>query len=257
MPEPNIPKDTKTSDKKTDQSTKSTEQVVKPTEQPAEKKDDITPILKEVEAAIVVIKVYPVASKEDAKNEAVEKIVKTFNSGNDTVKQLILYMMHENLAQTIEMKIMHTFDYFKAKNPAQEPAQLRMNVYRAMFNYNTSIEGIVELIKILARLRGDDSAKLLTYHFTHLCTYESEANHMMRSAILEALGTSESLYALRALIDYAKYGDSERMLNRIVRALAKWNDKVDLLKISEKEKTELKKELQEIMTNDLGGAHYG
>ncbi len=243
LPEPNIPKDKKTEEKKQEMET--------------EKKEDLTPILKEIEGALLIIKVYPVASKTEAKNEAIEKLVKTFNSGNDTVKQLILYMMHESLAQSIEMKIMHTFDYFKAKYPTQDPAQLRMNVYRAMFNYNTSIEGINELVRVLARLKGDDAAKLLTYHFTHLCSHESETNHMIRAAVLEALGDSESHYALKALLEYAKCGDGERTLNRVVRALSKWNDNVDSLKISEKEKQEIKKELKEIMTSDLGGAHYG
>ncbi len=249
LPENNVQKENKIEEKKS--------QAVQSTNQTTEKKDDLTPILKEVETAMIAIKLYPVAAKDDAKNEAIEKIVKTYNSENDTIKQLILYMVHENLAQTIEMKIMHTYEYFKAKNPTQEPAQLRMNVYRSMFNYNTSIEGINELVRMLARLKGDDAAKLLTYHFTHLSSNESETSHMIRAAILESLGNSESIYALRALLEYAKSGDSERTLNRVVRSLRTWNEKLETVKIPEKEKSQIKKELQEIMTSDLGGAHYG
>jgi hypothetical protein len=215
-------------------------------------------VIKEIEGALFAVKFYPVAVDEKSKKEAVAKLESIYEKGNDTVRQLLLYMIHELIATTVELKVMHTYDYFKAKNPAQDAAQVRIQVYRAMFNYNTSIEGLIEVIRLLGRLKGgDDAAKLLTYHFSHLCAMENEASHMIRAAILETLGESESQYALRALLEYAQYTDSERTFGRIVSALSDWEEKVGGLKIPDSEKEHIRGRLKEIITSDFGGSHYG
>ncbi|MEW6721683.1 MAG: hypothetical protein AB1324_00310 [Candidatus Micrarchaeota archaeon] len=214
--------------------------------------------MKDIESALFAVKFYPVAVSEQAKNEALGKLEGIYASGGETVRQLMLYMLHEILVTSNELKIMHGTDYFKMKNPQQEPAQLRIGVYRAMFNYNTSLEGLIEVIRLLGRLKGsDDAAKLLTYHFSHLAAAENEANHMLRSAILETLGECESQYALRSLLEYAKFTDSERSFGRIVSALQKWEERVDSLRISDSEKAKIREQLKEIITSDFGGSHYG
>ncbi len=214
--------------------------------------------MKEIEGALFAIKFYPVAVDEKSKDEAVEKLTTAYNKGSETIRQLIIYMIHEALAASAELKLMHNFEYAKAKNPALDQTQLRMSVYRSMFNYNTSLEGLVEMVRLLGTLKGsDDAAKLLTYHFSHMCSAENEANHMLRAAILEALGKSDSHYALKSLLEYARYSDNERMFQRIIGALVDWDEKIDKLKIPEKEKKKLRENLQELMTKDRGGTHYG
>jgi hypothetical protein len=74
---------------------------------------------------------------------------------------------------------------------------------------------------------------------------------------LDALGASESRYALLTLLEYARYTDNERVFNRIVNALVTWEDKVAGLKIPEKEKTQIRDKLKEIITSEFGGSHYG
>jgi hypothetical protein len=220
---------------------------------------EVAAAVKEMEGAFFAVKFYPVAVNEDSKNEALKKLEKIYNEGSDTVRQLVLYMIHENLAQSVELRVMHTYDYFKAKNANQDPAQIRMSVYRSMFNYHTSLEGLIEFIRLLGRLRGgDDSAKLLTYHFSHLGFQENPAHHILRGAIIEALGKSESRYALNALLDYAKYDDNEQAFQRVVGALAEWDGKIETLKLSDLEKEKLRAKLQEVMTRQVGGeTHYG
>ncbi len=219
---------------------------------------EVAAAVKDMESAFFAVKFYPVAVNEDSKNDALKKLEKIYNEGSDTVRQLLLYMVHENLAQSVELRVVHTYDYFKAKNPTQDPAQIRMSVYRSMFNYHTSLEGLIEFVRLLGRLRGgDDSAKLLTYHFSHLGFQENPSHHMMRAAIIEALGKSESRYALNALLDYAKYDDNEQAFQRVVTALAEWDGKIDTLKLSDKEKEGLRTKLQEVMTRQVGGeTHY-
>jgi hypothetical protein len=213
--------------------------------------------VKNIEKAVFAIRFYPVAVDEEAKKKAMEDLVEIHNKGNDTIRQMVLYMVHENLSKASEFKITHTFDYFKSKSPMTEPSKLRMKVYRAMFNYNTSIEGTSDLIRLLSRLEGNDAAKLLTYHYSRAITHENECNHILRAAIIEALGKSESQYALKALLEYAKYSESERTLNRLLGALIEWENKIDKLKISKKQKESLKAELHEVMAKEPGGMHYG
>ena len=233
---------------------------------PEEKKDgakaatdeEMAAVVKEIETAMFAVKFYPVAVDEASKDEAADKLVKIYNQGNDTVRQLLLYMVHETLATSSELKMVHTFEYFKARNPTMDPAQLRMSVYRAMFNYNTSLEGLAEIIRLLGRLKGsDDATKLLTYHFSHLCSAESESTHMLRAVIIDTLGKSDSHYALKSLLEYAKYTDNEHLFNRVVSALVEWEEKIDRLKITDKEKEKLRSKLQEVVTKEARGSHYG
>lgn len=224
------------------------------------KKDELVTdgVVKDIEKAILTIRFYPVAADIKSKEEAFERIISAYSSGNEMTRQLILYLIHEQLSYSIELRTMHNFEYFKARQPNAEPCQLRLNVYHSMFNYNTSIEGLIEFIHLLGKLEGnEDSSKVLTSHFTHLATYESETNQMLRAAILETLGESKSLYAFRTLLAYARYCDNERTFHRIVNALFKWEEKIDGLKISDKEKENLKSELKEVVSSEFAENHYG
>lgn len=224
---------------------------------PTEEQQKTMATLKEIESALFALKFYPVAVKEQAKDEAAAKLMDIYAKGNETVRQMLLYMIHEVLATSAELKIMHTHDYFKMKNPGVDPSQLRVNVYRAMFNYNTSLEGLTELIRLLGKFKGsDDAIKVLTYHFSHLASAENEAHHILRGAILETLGECESKYAFYALLDYARYTDSERTFDRVVSALTKWETKMEKLDIPEHRKHELRLKLKEIIASDFGGSHY-
>lgn len=220
-------------------------------------KQEMAAALKEMEGAMHEIRFFPVAVDRARKDAALSRLESIYRKGNDTVRQMLLYMAHESLATSMELKAMHTPDFFRAKNPGQDASQLRISVYRAMFNYNTSIEGLAEIVRLLGRLGGDDSAKLLTYHFSHLAAMENEANHMLRSAILGALGESDSLYALHALLEYARYTDSERTFNRVVGALTDWEDKLEDIRMPPKEKKEIRERLKEIVAREFGASHYG
>ena len=227
-------------------------------EKPKTKEDKrISGIVKDLEGAFVEIRFYPVASSEKEKNEAKKKILSQYEKGDNTARQLILYMFHENLAHTAGMKLMQNFEFFKRKFPNIEPPKVRMQVYRAMFHYDNSLEGIIELIKMLGEMEGDDAAKLLSYHLSFSVNAEFEINHILRNAIIEALGESNSLYSLNVLMSYARYAENEKMLNRIAAALANWSRKIDILKIPASEKEKARKRLEEVLTSEFMGSHYG
>ncbi len=212
--------------------------------------------IKELEQAFFAFKFYPVAVKDAEKEDAIRHIIDLYKKEDETIRQLILYMVHEALSQSADLKTMYNFDFYKRKAPTADTAQVRMNVYRAMFNYHFSLEGLFELVRLLGRLPGDDAAKVLSYHLSYLLVIEVEGTHMLRNVIIETLGDCESEYALRCLLDYAKYTDNERMLQRIASALVKWTEKIDHLKMPAREKSVLKTKLEQVLTLEFGDTHY-
>ena len=227
----------------------------KPKDKTQDQKEADTKV-KELEQLIFSIKFYPVAVSKEAKETSVKKIIEEYNLGNDNVKQLLLYMIHEHISQVADLKIMHNFDFFRKKFPNLEPLQTRLNVYRSMFNYNFSIEGLCELVSLLGRLSGDDAAKLLTYHFTYLAFVETDSTNILKNAVIDSLGDSNSIYAFESLISYAKYSDNERLLQRVGASLSKWSDKVDSLNLSEEKKNEIITNLASVTLPNFKENHY-
>jgi len=224
-----------------------------------EKKDEtVNSAVKELEKNMFSIRFYPVAVDEQTKEDAIKNIKRIYKEGNETVRQLLLFMLHENISEFIEFRVVHNFEFMKNKNPDADPTRLRMDIYKKMFNYNTSIEGIMEIISILGSLdEGNDSAKVLTYHYARLCAWESEASMLLRNAIIETLGKSSSTYALDALIKYANNTDNERTFNRLSRALEKWEGRLEGIKMPDSKKSRYRKDLKEVLTSKFGGSHYG
>ncbi|MFH1221481.1 MAG: hypothetical protein V1492_00160 [Candidatus Micrarchaeota archaeon] len=228
----------------------------KPQEKPADTSVDAA--VKEIEKNLFAIKFYPVAVDLDSKTEGMQNILKIYKEGNETVRQLLIFMLHEAVSQYYDFKTVHVYDYFKAKNPQEDPTKLRMDVYRSIFNYNTSLEGIIDMILLLGKMSdNDDAAKVLTYHYARTSSIETEAHVMLRNVILDSLGDSDSPYALTALLKYARYTDSERTLPRIQLAVDKWSRKLETLKMNEKRKQQLKHELDDVLIKEFGKTHYG
>jgi HEAT repeat protein len=204
--------------------------------------------LKSIERAMLSVRLHPVAVDEETKNKDLEKIKKIYSKGNDSVRQHIITLIREDLTKVTELRNLNNFDFYKAKYPKADPGQIRMNIYKDMFNSNTSIEGLIALIHLLGELDGPAPAKLLTHLFTHFCSGEIEVNRILRNASIDALGKSKSPYALNALIKFAQHSDNEKILARLSGALVEWDDKLGSLKIKNKEK--LKHHLREVLTRE-------
>jgi len=215
--------------------------------------------LQKLEKAFFSIKFYPVAVKEKDMKDAISEIHKLYSAGDEPTKQMVIYFIHDFLSASVQLKFMQNQEFFQMKNRNSDLGQVRMDVYRAMFNYNTSLEGLIAMIGLLASLDSgnSDNVKLLTYHYSHLSTIENEASRTLRNAILDALGECDSEYALNALLNYAKYTDDERILNRLAASLSVWMKKIEELKISEKDRRRISSKLQQVLSKELGSSHYG
>ena len=214
-------------------------------------------LVREIERSLRSIKLYPVAVGLEAKNSALDGVAKAYSRGGDSVRQHTLFLINETVSQVSELKSLKAYEHFRLKSPKLSPGAIRMGVYREMFDYNTSVEGVAELILLLGRLEGDEPAKLLTHFFSVFCSMESETNRMLRNAAIEALGDSESKYALDALLEYARLSDSDRLFGRLVASLALWAGRIDKLDMKEPDKQEIKEELKDLMAKEEKPTQYG
>jgi hypothetical protein len=215
------------------------------------------PLLKEIEKAMRSVKLYPVAVNAAAKDAAVEALRKAYSKGGDSVRQHVLFLINEMVAQASDLRVMKTYEHFRQKSPKQAPGSLRMSVYREMFDYTSSVEGLAELVLLLGELEGDEPAKLLSHFFSSLCASDSELNRMLRNASIEALGSSDSPYALKALMDYARLTDSDKLFGRMVGALSEWAGKIDTLELPAADKGEMKEDLKDLMAKEEKPTQYG
>jgi hypothetical protein len=212
-------------------------------------------VFREIDRCVAAIILYPISSKEEAKNAAMENLVKIYTKGNDAIRQHFLSVIQENIFY--DMKVNQTYDYCRTKNPKVSPIAIKSSVLHGMFDYNSSTEGIAELIGLLGELNGHEAAKLLTRLFSHFCSVNSEADRMLRNAIIEALGDSNSSYSLNALITYARLTDNDTLFGRLVSSLAVWSEKIDSLDLPAEKKLELKEELKFLMAKEEKPTQYG
>ncbi len=211
----------------------------------------------EVNDAMLKFNMYPVAAKEGAKDDALAALKRLYKEGDPSLRQIILYVLHETFSQFAEYRIAKNLDYFRKKLPQAEASQHRLHVYRSMFNYSSSLEGLIEIVDLLSELGDDDSAKVLTHQFSFLCAYDnSEAARILRGAVVDALGKSDSVYALKALLSYVRNVENEQLGGRIISSIVEWKEKVHRLKLGQKEKDELMKKINDVVLMEREEGHY-
>lgn len=194
------------------------------------------------------LKYYPVALEESKKESTLSALLEKYKKGEDYYKQTFLYIAYETLVQFSDYREPRNYGFYQKLNPQEKAQRLKLNVYRTMFDYSSSLEGMLELISLLGKINDVPSAKLLTHLFMYYGSRDSLNFKLLRTAVIIALGESNSLYALKSLLSYIKYVDSEDLLNRVIDAIIKWDEKIETLGLPEKETQKLKKELKEILT---------
>ncbi len=200
------------------------------------------------ERAMIEFFLYPVAKNRMEREAAKKVMVESYLRGDDIVKQFILFLAHEQLSRSAGMKTMHNFAHYRKVLPKETGGEnIRKAVYRSIFNYTTSIEGLVELTEFLGELGDTGAAKLLSYHLSYYSSMDSPALQVLRNATLDALMHCNSPYALEALLSYAKYSERNE---RAMYALRGWEKKLEHSELSSEEKEYYEKALAEVF---IGG----
>ena len=201
-------------------------------------------LMEPAERAMIEFFLYPVAKNRMEKEAAKKIMVESYVRGDEVVKQFILFLAHEQLSRAAGIKVMHNFSHYRKMLPKEAKAgDVRKAVYRTVFNYTTSIEGLAELIGFLGELGDAAASKLLSYHLSYYSSMDSPALQVLRNATLDALMHCESVYALEALLSYAKYGEHNE---RARYALKEWGNKLDNAGLPKEEKNFYAKQIAEV-----------
>ncbi len=198
------------------------------------------------ERAMIDFFLYPIAKNRGEKEAAKKVMVESYVRGDDVVKQFILFLAHEQLSRAAGIKTMHNFGHYrKMMGKDTNPGEVRKAVYRTIFNYTTSLEGLTELIGFIGELGDNGAAKLLSYHLSYYSAMEAPALQVLRNATIDALRECNSPYALDALLSYAKYGEKT---DRALYALKKWDEKLDKVEMGPEEKKFYAKQMAELFS---------
>lgn len=197
------------------------------------------------ERAMVDFFLYPVAKNRMEKEAAKKVILECYKKGDDVVKQFILFLAHEQLSRVAGLRMMHNFAHFRKELPKEaDVGEVRKAVYRSMFNYTTSTEGIAELVNLLGQIGDDAAAKLISYHLSYYGAYDGPAMQILRNACMEALKNCNSHYALEILLNNARYSERNE---RALYALSEWKNKIDHVKMAPEERKMYRKQIEELL----------
>ena len=198
------------------------------------------------ERAMIEYFLYPIAKNRGEKEAAKKVMVESYVRGDEVVKQFILFLAHEQLSRAAGIKTMHNFGHYrKMMGKETNPGEVRKAVYRTIFNYTTSLEGLTELIGFIGELGDAGAAKLLSYHLSYYSAMEAPALQVLRNATIDSLRECDSPYALDALLSYAKYGEKN---DRALYALKKWDEKLDKIEMGAEEKKFYEKQIAELFS---------
>lgn len=213
------------------------------------KKDEkqIEKELKEINQLFATLNFYPVAVNRIRWEETKQELLKKYRKGKDYVQQNILHLIYENITQYSEYNTAANYNFFKSRHPNETPAKLKLAVYKSMFNYNSSLEGAIDLISLLGEIGDLPASKLLTHLFNYFSGIDSERFKTLRNSVIFALGKCSSTYALSSLLSYTEVIDSERLFQRIADSLIKWEEKLPSLNLPPEEKLKLRKHLNEFL----------
>ena len=196
------------------------------------------------ERGMIEFFLYPVAKNRMDREAAKKVMVESYVHGDEVVKQFILFLAHEQLSRAAGLKAMHNFAHYRKMLPKDAGGDtIRKAVYRSIFNYTTSIEGLVGLLGFLGELGDTGAAKLLSYHLSYYSSMDSPALQVLRNATLDALMHCESPYAIDALLAYAKYGERN---DRALYAIRGWEKKLPKSGLSAEEKKFYAKQIAEL-----------
>lgn len=202
-------------------------------------------LMQPAERAMIDYFLYPVAKNRSEKRAAKKIMVESYIKGDEVVKQFILFLVHEQLSRSAGLRMMHNFAHFrKAMEKETNAGEVRKAVYRTIFNYTTSLEGITELLEFLGELGDEGAAKLISYHLSFYTSAENPAFAMLRNASFDALGECNCTYALEILLSHARYGERS---GRALYALQGWEKKLGSLGLNEEDKKRYSKDISGIL----------
>ncbi len=189
-----------------------------------EKKDKNVELFKEIDKKIALINSYPVLHNEEEKEKAKKWLIRVYKKGSENIKQSILYVIYNLIMKAGEYRISKEINYFNKINKERA----RLNVYKAMFDYCESIEGVADLLKLLSKFEDNASLKVISKVLTFsLANSPNDASLILRNACLDILGEHKNYYALRILLNIIKYSENDKLTTKCYIQIKKWENRKD------------------------------
>lgn len=211
-------------------------------------------LMEPAERAMIEFFLYPIAKNRGEKEAAKKVMVESYVKGDEVVKQFILFLAHEQLSRAAGIRMMHNFAHYRKTLPKEAKAgDIRKAVYRTIFNYTTSLEGLTELIAFLGELGDEGAAKLLSYHLSYYSGMEAPVLQVLRNATLDALSECNSPYALETILAYAKYAEKPE---RAMWALRKWERKLNTVGLTKEEREYYSNQIAELFVGEKEKHEY-
>ncbi|MEM2948286.1 MAG: hypothetical protein QXY05_04090 [Candidatus Anstonellales archaeon] len=213
--------------------------------------------VKQIDNLIMTIYNYPVFTDYEKKEEAKKALIKMYKKEDQVIKNTILFILHEKLCSAKEYRDFHNFEGMKMRYKEEDANKVRQGIFRRVFDYAGSLEGIFETFDILGKFDDVFSIKLVSYHLSRYMLVNSFETQVLSEKAISVLGESNNTYALRVLLSLAPffYG-KEKVVPIMIDALSTWAEKLDRLKMSEKEKNELKKEIKKYIEMEEKRVEY-
>lgn len=201
--------------------------------------------IREIDRLIITIYNYPAFTGYKKKEEAKKALVRMYKNGDQIIKNTILFILHEKLCAVKEYRDFHNFEGMKMRYKEDDANKVRQGIFRRIFDYSGSLDGIFETFELLGKFDDVFSIKLVSYHLSRYMLVNSFETQMLSEKAISILGESSNIYALRVLLFLAPfiYG-KEKIIPVMADALLMWAEKVDRIKMSEKERSRLKKEIK-------------
>jgi hypothetical protein len=198
--------------------------------------------IEEIKKIIHGICAYPVALSWEEKNKMKKKLVSIYKENDDVIKGAIISYINEKLSNFKSFKDFASM--FLSSDKISNPEKVSMTI----LDYSSSFDGLYDLIDVLIEIDDNLSLKLLSFHLTRYISINNYISDMMVLKIIRALGESINVYAAHVLLNLSEIID-ETMEFELLESLRKWEEKIDKIKVSKREKEYIKRKIKERLEN--------
>ena len=201
--------------------------------------------IKEIDKLIITIYNYPVFTGYEKKEGAKRALVRMYKKEDQAIKNTILFILHEKLCMVKEYRDFHNFEGMKMRYKEEDANKVRQGIFRRIFDYSGSLDGMFETFDLLGKFDDVFSIKLVSYHLSRYMLVNSFETQLLTEKAISILGESSNTYAVRILLSLAPffYG-KEKIMPVMADALLLWAEKINKIKMNEKERDRLKKEIK-------------
>ncbi|MCX6774000.1 MAG: hypothetical protein NTY68_03330 [Candidatus Micrarchaeota archaeon] len=188
---------------------------------------------------------YPIDISYSDFNKCRQDLLKLYHDGDIVVKGILIVELNERLSHIEGSK-----DFINAIKLAEKHnRQIEMKeIINKIYDSSYSMDGSIEMLKILAEIDDERSLRLLSNYLTK---YLNQGSHLFRTLIIYSiriLGKSKNPFSIQIVLDLIETGSiPDYLYNDVNSALEEWNGKIAKMKIDPDQKKEIKERIAKIL----------